>query len=128
MKQENKPAPTWIVIISTLLVLFELVISFALCFFSQATLDALNITAKGVDHLVYIWAARQFALAFIFAFAALKKSIPMLTIAYVFLLVMNLGDAITGIVLKDHSVIIGALVWCVVSTTLLYFLNRINHI
>ncbi len=124
MKQENKTAPIWILIVSALLVLFELVISFALCFFSQSILEALNITAKGVDHLVYIWAARQFALAFTFAFAALKRSTPMLTIAYIFLLVMNLGDAVTGVVLKDNSVVIGAVVWCVVSSIMLYFLNR----
>ena len=124
MKQENKSIPTWILIISGLLALLALVISFSLCFFPQSVLEALDIKAKGVDYLVYMWAARQFAFAFILAFATLKKSSPMLTIAYIFFLVMNAGDTLTGIILKDHAVIIGSLVWCVAASAILYFLNK----
>jgi hypothetical protein len=43
-----------------------------------------------------MWAARQFAGDFIFGFAAFKKSIPMHTIAYIFFLIMNIGDFLSA--------------------------------
>jgi len=45
-------------------------------------LETVDLNAKGVDYLIYMWTARQFSLGFIFSFATFKKSIPMLTIAY----------------------------------------------
>lgn len=82
----------------------------------------LNVT--GVDYLIYMWAARQFAVGFIFGFATFKKSIPMLTIAYIFFLVMNVADAIIGVSQKDNGLIIGAIVMCIISSTMLYFINK----
>ena len=71
-----------------------------------------------------MWAARQFALDFIFGFATFKKSIPMLTIAYIFFLVMMIGDLFIGISQKENSLIIGALVMCIISSALLFALNK----
>jgi hypothetical protein len=71
-----------------------------------------------------MWAARQFALGFIFAFATFKRSIPMLTISYIFFLVMMVGDFFIGIVLKNNSLIIAALVMCIVSAALLFAINK----
>ena len=73
-----------------------------------------------------MWASRQFALGFIFDFATFKKSIPMLTIAYVFFLVMFVGDFFIGISQKDNSLIIGAIVMCIISTALRVAINRRN--
>jgi len=72
----------------------------------QSVLEKVDLNAKGVDYLIYMWAARQFA----FGFATIKKSIPMLTIAYIFFLVIIVGDFFIGISQKDNSLIIGALV------------------
>ena len=71
-----------------------------------------------------MWAARQFALGFIFAFATFKKSAPMLTITYIFFLVMYVGDFLIGISQKENSLIIGALVMCAVSSALIFAINR----
>ncbi|MBK9722629.1 MAG: hypothetical protein IPO78_13595 [Saprospiraceae bacterium] len=62
--------------------------SLSLFFSLQSMADNIDLNAKGVDFLIYMWATRQFALGFIFAYATIKKSIPMLTLAYIFLLVM----------------------------------------
>ncbi|OFX58523.1 MAG: hypothetical protein A2046_05510 [Bacteroidetes bacterium GWA2_30_7] len=97
MTEVQKLLPKWILIVSGLFALMELMVSGALCFSPQSVLDTVDLNAKGVDYVIYMWAARQFALGFIFAFATLKKSIPMLTIAYIFFLVMFFGDFIIGI-------------------------------
>ena len=67
---------------------------------------------------------QQFALGFIFAFATFKKSVPMLTIAYIFFLVMMVGDLLIGISQNEPSIIIAALVMCVISSILLFVINK----
>jgi len=67
---------------------------------------------------------RQFALGFIFGFATFKKSVPMLTIAYSFFLVMFVGDFFIGISQENNSLIIGALVMCIISSALIFALNK----
>jgi hypothetical protein len=124
MTQEPKPLPKWILIVSGLFALLELFASLALIFSPESVLEEVDLRAKGVDYLVYMWAARQFALGFILGFATLKKSIPMLTIAYIFLLVMFVGDCIIGISQKDNSLIISAIVMCIISAAMIYAINR----
>ena len=124
MAEERKPLPKWILIVSGIFALLELTVSLSLCFSPQSVLENVDLSAKGVDYLIYMWAARQFALGFIFAFATFKKSIPMLTIAYIFFLVMFVGDLFIGISQKENSLIISALVMCVVSSALIFALNK----
>lgn len=124
MTEEQKQLPKWILIVSGLFALMELVVGLSLFFYPQSVADNVDLNAKGVDFLIYMWASRQFALGFIFAFATLKKSIPMLTLAYIFLLVMFIGDLIVGILQKNNSLIIGALVMCVIASALTFIINK----
>ena len=126
MINEQKSLPKWILIVSTLFALMELMVSFLICTSPQSVLENLDVNAKGVDYLIYMWAARQFALGFIFAFATFKKSIPMLTIAYIFFLVMFIGDFFIGILQKENSLIINAIVMCLISSALIFALNKKN--
>ena len=112
MTEGLKPLPKWILIVSGIFALLELMVSLLLCLSPESVLETVDLNAKGVDYLIYMWAARQFALAFIFGFATFKKSIPMLTIAYIFFLVMMVGDFLIGISQKNNSLITGALVMC----------------
>ena len=114
MTQGQKSLPKWILIVSGLFALLGLMVSSSLCFSPQSVLQTVDLNAKGVDYLIYMWAARQFAVGFIFGFATFKKSIPMLTIAYIFFLVMNIGDFFIGLSQRDSSLYIGALVMCIV--------------
>lgn len=120
----QKSLPKWILIVSGLFAILELIVSVSLCFSPQSVLDTVDLNAKGVDYIIYMWAARQFALGFIFAFAAFKKSIPMLTIAYIFFLVMFVGDFFIGILQKENSLIISALVMCSVSAAMIVAINK----
>ena len=124
MTREIKPVAKWILIVSGLFSALGLVVSSTLIFSPQSALQTVDLSAKGVDYLIYMWAARQVAVGFIFGFATLKKSIPMLTIAYIFFLVMNIADVIVGFSQQDNSLIIGAAIMCIIASIMLYFLNK----
>ena len=124
MTEGRKSLPKWILIVSGLFALLELMVSVSLCFSPQSVLETVDLTAKGVGYVVCMWAVRQFALGFIFGFATFKKSIPMLTIAYIFFLVMFVGDFFIGILQKENSLIVGALVMCIISSALIFAINK----
>ena len=124
MTESPRPLPRWIYIVSGLFALLEIMVSFALWFSPASVVDTVDLAAKGVDYLIYMWAARQFALGFIFAFATIKRSAPMLTIAYIFFLVMMVGDLLIGIVLKENTLILPALIMIIISSALIYVINK----
>ena len=124
MTEAQKSLPKWILIVSGLIALMEIMVSLSLCFSPQSVIDKVDLNATGVDYLVYMWAARQFALGFIFGFATIKRSIPMLTIADIFFLVMMVGDLLIGVWQKETSLIIAALVMCIISSVLIFAINK----
>jgi hypothetical protein len=124
MTEEQKSLPQWVLIVSGLFALMELMVSLSLFFSPQSVLETVDHSAKGVDYVIYMWAARQFALGFIFGFATFKRSIPMLTISYIFFLVMFVGDFFIGILQKENSLIISAVVMCIISSVLLFVINK----
>lgn len=124
MTEAQKSLPKWILIVSALIALLEIMVSVLLCFSPQSVLETVDLNAKGVNYLVYMWAARQFALGFIFAFATFKKSAPMLTLAYIFFLVMMTGDLLIGILQKDNPLIIGSLVMGLISSAMIFAINK----
>lgn len=124
MTTEQKSLPLWILLISGLFSIMELGVSIALYISPESVADTVDLNAKGVDYLIHMWAARQFALGVIFGFATFRRSVPMLTISYIFFLVMFVGDFFIGILQKENSLIISALVMCVVSSVLLFVINK----
>ena len=124
MTEVQKSLPKCILIVSGLFALLEIMVSISICFSPQSVLEEVDLSAKGVDYLMYMWAARQFALGFIFAYATFKKSIPMLTIAYIFFLIMIIGDLFIGIIKKENSLIIGSIVVCIASSAIIYAINK----
>jgi hypothetical protein len=123
MTSEQK-LPTWILIVSGLFAAMELGVSISLWVSPESVLETVDLTGKGVVYVVYMWAARQFALGFIFAFATIRRSNPMLTIAYIFFLIMFLGDFVIGLLQKENSLVISAVVMCIISSGMLYVLNK----
>ena len=124
MTEAQIPLPKWILIVSGLFALMELMVSISLCISPESVLETVDLSAKGVDYVINMWAARQFALGFIFAYATYKKSAPMLTIAYIFFLVMMVGDFFIGIVQKETSLIISAVVMCIISSALIFAISK----
>ena len=122
--EEQKALPVWVLIVSGIFALMEIGVSISLCLSPESSLENVDLTAKGVTYLVYMWAARQFALGFIFGFATFKKSIPMLTIAYIFFLVMFGGDFFIGITQQENALIISAVIMCVISSVMIVVLNK----
>jgi hypothetical protein len=124
MMEEQKSLPKWILIVSGLIALLEFMVSILICFSPQSVMETVDMNAKGVEYIIYMWAARQFALAFIFGFATINKSIPMLTISYIFFLVMFIGDFFIGISQNENSLIISALVMVIISSAMIFILNK----
>ena len=124
MTESQKSLPKWILIVSGLFALLELMVSILLCYSPESVVDTVDLSARGVNYLIYMWAARQFALGFIFAFATIKKSAPMLIIAYIFFLVMFIGDLMIGISQKQSSLIIGAVVMCIISLIMILAISK----
>jgi hypothetical protein len=124
MTQTQKSLPTWILIVSGLIAALEIMVSVSLCISPESVVETVDLSARGVQYIIYMWAARQFALGFIFAFATFKKSIPMLTIAYIFFLVMFVGDFLIGISQKENALVIAAAVMCLVSSVMIFVINK----
>ena len=124
MQEVQKHLPKWILIVSGIFAVLEISVSMLLYFSPQAFLDTVDHEAKGVNFLINMWAVRQFALGFIFGYATFKKSIPMLTIAYIFLLVMFMGDLFIGVIQKDNSIVGASIVMSVLSAAIIYAINK----
>lgn len=124
MVEGQRLLPKWILIVSGLFALMEVIVSLSLFFSPQSIVETVDLNANGVDFLIYMWASRQFALGFIFGFATLKKSNAMLTIAYIFFLVMFIGDFFIGIIQKETPLIISAAIMCAISSVLIYAINK----
>jgi hypothetical protein len=124
MLHEKNVIPKWILIVSGLFAVLGLIVTSTLLFSPESALNTVDLNAKGVDYLIYMWAARQFAVGFIFGFATFKRSAPMLTLAYIFFLVMNIADMFVGISQHDFSLIGGAAFMCVIASTMIYFINK----
>jgi len=124
MTEQQKSIPKWILIVTALFALMELAVSISMFLMPESMFETVDLNAKGALFLVYMWASRQFALGVILAFAAFKKSIPMLTIAYVFFFVMFVGDFLIGISQKENALIITAVVMCAISSAMIYAINK----
>lgn len=90
----------------------------------QEVLETVDLNAKGVNYVVQMWGVRQLALGVIFGFATFKKSVPMLTLAYVFFLVMMVGDMVIGIAQKENALVIASAVTFVISAAMIYAINK----
>lgn len=124
MLRTHKKLPSWILVISGLIALMEIMVSISLFLSPESVVETVDLNAKGVDYLIYMWASRQFALGFIFAFATIKRSAPMLIISYIFFLVMFIGDLAIGISQKETALIAAALVMCLISSLMIFAINR----
>lgn len=124
MSTNQKAVPIWILVVSGVFALLEIMVSISLCVAPASVVETVDLGAKGVDFLIYMWATRQFALGVIFAFATIKKSVPMLTLTYIFFLVMFIGDLGIGIIQKENPLIISAVIMCLISSAMLVVLNK----
>jgi hypothetical protein len=124
MTENQRSLPKWILIVSGIFALLEFTVSLSMFFSPESLADKVDINAKGVEFLICMWAVRQFALGFIFAFATFKRSIAMLTVSYIFFLVMFIGDFIVGFIQMDNMLMISAVVLCIISSALIVAINK----
>lgn len=121
---KDKTAPAWLRIVAYFFAFMAFLVSFTLLFAPAGVLENVDLNAKGVDYLIQMWAARQFAMGCIFFYGAVKKQIALILQAVLFFLVMNLGDFLIGLAQKDNGLIIGAMVMCVLSGLILLLTDK----
>jgi uncharacterized membrane protein YoaK (UPF0700 family) len=126
MATAQKALPKWILIISALFAIMELGVSLYLSFSPESMAENVDTAARGVDVIIYMIAARQFALGVILAFATYKRSVSMLTLAYLFMVIMFIGDLLIGFYQNNSSIIITAVVMCLISGSMLYAVSQRN--
>lgn len=119
----TKGVATWILVVSGLFAVMEIGAAVSLFFFPETMADQIDLAATGTRFLMYMWATRQFALGAILAFAILRRSGPMLSLSYLFMLVMFLGDGAVGIMMHDYSLLTSAVLMVLISATMLYVLR-----
>lgn len=122
--EDKKSISKWILILSAIFSLMEILVCVSLWVAPESMLDTVDLSAKGVDYVIKMWATRQFALGIIFGFATLKKSAAMLTITYIFFLVMFVGDFVVGFLQHENALIISAVVMCIIASAMLYVINK----
>ncbi len=120
---QNK-LPVWILIVSGLFAIMELGVSASMIVSPDWLGDKVDLSAKGMDFLVHMWAIRQFALGCILTFATLKRSVPMLQLAFIFLVVMFLGDLWVGLSRNDNSFVGGSVMMALFAGLMLFFISK----
>ncbi len=125
MKNSINKIPIWILIVTILFAGIGFIVSMILILKPENAIKTVDLSSKGADYLIQMWAVRQFTVGFVFLYAVIKKSIPMLKLSYVFYSVMNIGDVVVGVVQRDRSLYVGALFMVVFSFTLLFFIHKL---
>ena len=97
MTEVKKNLPKWILIISGIFAILELMVSIQLCFSPQSVMENADLKAEGVKYLIYMWAA---------------------------LLVMFIGDLLIGISQKENTLTIAAVVMIIVSSAMIFAINK----
>jgi len=128
MASKQSFIPKWFIILTALFSLMEIAVAISLAFSPSSFLEDVDLNAKGVDYIIKMWAVRQFALGVILAYAAYKRSSQMLSISWIFILVMFLGDTLIGIQQKTNSLVIAGLIMSIIAAGMLYFITKIESL
>jgi hypothetical protein len=124
MTQTQNSLPKWILIVSALVALMEIGGSIFMCLSPESMADSVDVAARGVSFILCLWSVRQFALGVIFAYATFRKSAQMLSVCYLFFLVMFVGDLVLGVVQHETNLIVSAAVMSLIGAGMLYAVNR----
>ncbi len=100
--------PKWIRIIASFIALLSLFVGVSLYASPDTFIPNIDFSESGVRFLTAMWAARQIAIGAIIIFALIRKSVPMLILALLGYLIMNVQDIIIGWVNNDTGLAFGA--------------------
>ena len=118
--------PKWITVISILIALLGVFVGASLYFSPATFIPNVDFSSTGVRYLASMWAARQITLGSILGFSVLRRSIPMLQLSLAAYSLMNIQDAVIGILQNDIGLIIGAFIFAVLPATMVFRLTKLN--
>lgn len=121
----NTKPQTWIIVISCLLALLGITISISMYLLPANTfIPGLDPESSAVAYINSMCASRQLSIAFCIGFAALRRSTPMLILSWICYLLLNIQDALIGVIQHDSGMIGGGIVISsLLSVFILYKLN-----
>jgi O-antigen ligase len=120
----NSSIPKWIVIVAGLISILSLFVGASLYLSPGTFIDNVDFSSIGNRYLAYMWAARQIAIAAIIGFSIFRKSAVMLRISLIAYCLMNIQDVGIGIWLGDYGLSIGALLFSVISGSMIAILSK----
>jgi hypothetical protein len=116
--------PKWISIVSFLIALLALFVGCSLYLSPATFIEGIDFSSPNIKFLANMWAARQIAIGGVIAFSVLKKSSQMLMISLSAYCLMNIQDAIIGILKSDSGLAIGASFFCLLSASMILVLIK----
>lgn len=84
----------------------------------------IDTSVTGVSYFVFMFAARQVVIGTLFAYATFKRSEAMLTLLLSGYILLQLQDALIGVVLKDSGLSMSALVVGGIASIVLFILKK----
>ena len=116
--------PKWISIIGGLICLLGLLVGCSLYLSPGTFIKDVDFSLGGTRYLANMWGARQIAIAAIIGISIFRKSAPMLQISLLAYCLMNIQDAVIGIIRGDQGLIIGATVVTVLTGYMSFRLSK----
>jgi hypothetical protein len=115
------------IVVSVLIGLLGIFVGCSLYVSPGTFIKDVDFAGAGTRYLANMWGARQITLAAILGFAALRKSVPMLQLSLGAYALMNVQDAVIGVVRGDMGLIVGATLFALGPAYMVFRLTRLNE-
>ena len=116
--------PKWISIVGGIICLMGLFVGCSLYLSPGTFIKDVDFSSGGTRYLANMWGARQIAMAAIIGLSILRRSAPMLQVSLLAYCLMNVQDAVIGIIRGDQGLIIGATVVTVLTGHMAFRLSK----
>ncbi len=119
--------PKWVTIILCIFAIWGIISGIIFFFSPQIIFQKIDLSPKGLSLILDLFAARQISIALIIGYALIKKSFPMIKLAVIAYLIMNIQDTLIGLIHNEKGLMIGAFVFCIILVLMLNSLSKIKH-
>ena len=127
LNRGNTVIPKWMIAVSGLICVLGIFVGCSLYLSPGTFIKDVDFASAGTRYLANMWGARQITLASILGFAALRRSVPMLQLSLGAYALMNVQDAIIGVLRGDRGLIAGATVFMLVPAYMVFRLARLER-
>lgn len=116
--------PKWILALTLIFSLLSIYLAITITLAPENRIPNTDFYPKGIQYILHLWAARQATIGIILGYSAIKKSAPMLHLALLTYLIMNILDAFVAYSQNDMELFGGASVISILLAIMFYVLNK----